>query len=68
MKISDRTLAQIEAEYAAAYVVANDIGHVYDEASDQDVRALDVLVWATEADSTNDDGSRAIARFTVRAE
>ncbi len=25
----------------------------------------DVLVWATEADSVNDDGAKAIARYTI---
>jgi hypothetical protein len=27
----------------------------------------DVIVWATEADSINDDGAKAIARYTVAA-
>jgi len=67
MKITDTTIEQIRAAHEGCYIQQNDAGLVYDYANDSEVRAWDVLVWATEQDSEDDDGTHAIARFLIRA-
>lgn len=66
MKIDNITIDEIEARHQGCHILSNSLGLIWDEGTDTNVEAEDVLVWATEADSIDDDGSKAIARYTVR--
>lgn len=67
MKLADTTIEQIRADHEGCYIQTNDAGLVYDYATNSEVRALDVLVWASEEESEDDDGTHAIARYIIRA-
>jgi len=65
-KLTNMTMSEIEEKHKGQFVWSNDAGMVWDEESETDVRALDVLVWDTEEESENDDGSKAVARYLIR--
>lgn len=67
-KLTDMTMAEIEEKHDGQFVWSNDAGMVWDDENETDVCALDVLVWDTEEESENDDGSRAVARYLIRDE
>lgn len=59
------SLNQIKARHIGQYIEINDAGMIWDDATEQNVQALDVIVWECEDDSENDDGSMAIARYLI---
>lgn len=64
-KLQRLTVDEIKNEYPGAYVESFDAGLVED--GDNTVKALDVIVWETEADAAYDDGTKAIARYLIPA-
>lgn len=61
MTLQNLTLDEIRANHPGCYVEPFDAGQ-QDEGP-----ALDVIVWATEADAEGDDGSNAVARYLIHA-
>ena len=65
MKIDNITMQEIRERHAGHVIDSFDAGVVFNEASQSEVQATDVLVWASEEDADNDDGSKAIARYLI---
>ena len=67
MQIDNITMTEIEERHAGQVIDSFDAGVIYDERSQSEVQATDVLVWESEAEAENDDGSKAVARYLIRA-
>jgi hypothetical protein len=68
--IDHMTLAEIEEKHPDCYIGTFDAGMVdVGEGTDdlEFVECTDVIVWATEEDSKDDDGANAIARYLIPA-
>lgn len=66
MRLSEMTLAEIEAKHEGQYVESFDAGTVWDEERCESVSASDVMVWRTEEESEGDSGYFAVARYLIR--
>lgn len=67
MKINKMTMEEIRAKHPDTYINTFDAGSQYDERAEENVRALDVIVWPDYEMSLDDDGANAIARYLIRA-
>lgn len=64
--LDNLTLDQIKALHPDCYVESFDMGQL--ETSEGNVKALDVIVWASEsAADEGPSGENAVARYTIRA-
>ena len=56
------TIEEVKAAHAGAHIQSFDAGR-----NEDGVRVYDTIVWASEEDAANDDGSNAIARYVTDA-
>lgn len=56
------TIEQVKANHPGAHVQSFDAGR-----NEDGIEIYDTIVWATEEDAANDDGSNAVARYITDA-
>ena len=66
--IDNRTLADIMLEHRGAHIETLDVNPVYEPDGAGITQVIEVIVWPTEADSIDDDGTHAIERVLIRAD